>query len=209
MKKRLFITFFALVFSLISTCAFAAQKNKPVVTYAPSTESIINGIPESQLVQPQWVSSPIYDDYNPSSPTHVNFFKLIVSTYVDNRTNPNPYVLENSITQSSKQGSEWNGSVSFSGSIKSGMLGEISTQVSGGVKEYRETNEAVGCKGIMTVPAYKQGRNEAYYGGMSSAGTLTYHIYDDYDGQNHYYSIPVNCKVHKEYLDVGFKPVVW
>lgn len=57
-----------------------------------------------------------------------------------------------------------------------------------------EVNEAVGVSGQMTVPAYKQGRNEAYYGGMSSKGTLYYHVYDDNNGQNIYYSTAVSCE---------------
>jgi hypothetical protein len=210
MKKRFsMILSLLVIFSLACTCAYAAGKTNPDVTYAPATETTINGIPESNLIQPNWVSSPIFDSYSASSPGHIDFFKLIASSYVDNRSSSTPYVNKLTITQSTSQGSEWSGSVSFTGEIKAGMLGKIGTQVSGGVKESRETNEAVGASGQMTVPAYKQGRNEAYYGGMSSSGTLNYHIYDDYDGQNHYYSVPVNCKVHKKYLDVNFKPVIW
>lgn len=210
MKKNFSLVFsFLLIFALLCSSAYASQKVKPVVTYAPATESTINGIPESQLIAPNWVSPPMFDSYSASSPSHVDFFKLIASSYVDNRSNPSPYVNTLTINQSAKQGSEWSGSVSLNGEIKAGMIGKISTQVSGGVKEYREVNEAVGVSGQMTVPAYKQGRNEAYYGGMSSSGTLYWHIYDDYDGQNHYYSTPVNCKVHKNYLDVNFKPVIW
>lgn len=198
-----------LIFSLTCTSAYASKPNKPDVIYAPATESTINGTPESQVISPMWVSSPIFDSYNDSTPSHVDFFKLIASSYVDNRSNSTPYQNTLTITNSASQGSEWSGSVSFSGSVRTGMLGEIGTQVSGGVTEFKETNEAVGASGTMTIPAYKQGRNEAYYGGISSNGTLYYHVYDDNNGRNIYYSTPVNCKVHKEYLDVNFKPVIW
>ncbi len=195
---------------LITSTALAEKKPKTIIEYAPAEESLINGVPESELISPMWVSEPEFLGYSAGSPSTITFFKLIASSYVDNRSNPNPFHLVLNITQSTAKGSEWSGSVKFNASIKTGILGEVGLQVSGGVKETREVNEAVGISGSTDIPPYKQGQIEAYYPGISSSGNLTYRIYDSCSDTGYIdYTKPITAKVHKEALEVNFKPIVW
>ncbi|NQX57514.1 hypothetical protein [Paenibacillus qinlingensis] len=185
--------------------AAEATPNQPglVESVTPATPSLINGVPQSRFT-PFAQYGPYFDSYNPTAaPTRIEQFQEIVRYTHDNSLNNQAFQMSASIQQSTSKGSEWYGEVAFSGEIKAGILGKIGTQVSGGVKETRSTNEAVGVSGgPLNVPAYQRGEIVFYYAGRTSGGTLNYKMYDDTIGGYLYYSKPVSVKVHPTILDV-------
>lgn len=219
-KSLLLLLGFALTISILSTkpvLANVSSKNqnpKPIVTYAPEQPSLVNGVVEDPKggyvpFDPPIYTDPVFVSYSPTTQTDVTYFKLIGSTYVDNRTNPNPFILKFKVERSERVGSEWSGSVKFTEEIKLGIMGKMSVEAGISVKEYREINEAVGVEGQMTVSPRKQGRLEAYYGGRSSRGSLVYDQYDSYTGKTTRYTVGVDVQVHPTQLVVNFKPNEW
>ena len=141
MKKILVLI---LVITIASFPVSASAKvGKTTSTVAPATESTVNGIPESQIIQPMDVIVEEFVSYNPTSYVTNNRFKSIVIFDHDNTRNSQPYTMSVTVTNSTSQGSEWSGSITFTSTIKTAILGKVSTAVGISHKDTRTTNEAV------------------------------------------------------------------
>ncbi|MCY9664963.1 hypothetical protein M5X11_08340 [Paenibacillus alginolyticus] len=182
-----------------------AARNINVVT-SPATETTVNGIPESQLMTTQDVTiGPYFDSYTPNSNSTVLKFKKIASYSHDNSRNSTEFPMEVSITYSTSQGSEWSGSISFTGEIKAGIFAKLGATIGGGYKDARSTNEAVGIKGgPLKVPAYKWGYIDMWYKGQATGGLLRTYTQNTADLSVKYYKDTlINATVFKsDYVDV-------
>lgn len=182
----------------------AAEVNKGLVErVAPASPSYINGIPENELIQPLSSSGPFFHEYKSNStPSRVEKFREIVYYTHDNSRSSTPFNMTARVEQTRSVGSEWYGNVSFSKEVKAGILAAVSVEVSGGVKETRSENEALGVSGSMTVPAYKHGKLTFYYAARSTQGTVKLKTWYDSLGSYVYTDVPISAKIHPTILDV-------
>lgn len=205
-----FITLAILTFSasMASASSELKQSTKPFVYIAPATESTINGIPESQFVQPNLViGDPIFVDYIPNTYAHNDFWKLIARTSFDNRYGTGPVPLTLNITSSTSQGSEWSGSITLNAEFKVAFLAKLGATIGGGYKETRVTNEAVGASSTITVLKGENKGLEAYWGGENTTGTAIYKRVDtgSSTGYTPNMSTTIGAFVHTNYFDVHFR----
>ncbi|QTH42046.1 hypothetical protein J4772_31820 [Cohnella sp. LGH] len=209
MKNKIIIKLgvIALILSLPLSAQASPKYNFNEIVY-PSTETTINGVPESEIIRPMDVlAGPYFDSYtpDPSSQVRVPMFRQIASFSHDNTRNSQPFPMSVTITNSTSQGSEWTGSVSFTGEIKAGIFAKISATVGGSYKETRTTNEAVGMTaGPLSVPAYKTGYINVWYAAQKSGGTLRTYTYNTQNPSVRYYTNhQVITKVFKaDYVDL-------
>ncbi len=212
MRRTLSRSLIALSMASLLVLPISASANAISVTnevISPATETIINGVPESLVehpIQAQDVSvGPIFDSYDPSYTTIINKHRLIVDYSHDNSRNAGEFKMEVSISSSESQGSEFSGSITFTGEVKAGIFGGISVSNGYSVKETRTKNEAVGVKGgPLTVPPYKWGYISMYYKAVQSGGGVVTYTYNTADPTKKYYkTTPVNVKVYKrDSLDI-------
>lgn len=180
------------------------------VEYAPPQETLINGIPESELKHSGDISPLGYWEwenrnhrYDPNHVTKVQYFKLIAEVSAFNPSYATPAPLALTVQQSSMVGSEFSGNVSFTVEVKNAILGGIQAEAGVGVKEYREVNEAVGATYTIYISPRRKGFIQAYWGGQSSSGTLFWDVYH----YGEYYSTSstgVGATVHSTYFHVNF-----
>ncbi|WP_433751060.1 hypothetical protein [Paenibacillus amylolyticus] len=183
------------------------SNNGSTATYYPGDETTINGIPESEIITTQDVIVTKFVSYKPNYKTRVPEFKKIVSFSHDNTRSTTPADQVVSITKSSSVGSEFSGSISFSGEIKAGIFGGLKNEYSIGYKETRATNEAVGASTKATVPAKKWGYIDMFYAGTQNGGGLTYYTYSTANpDKKAYNTITINAKVYPtDNLDIHSK----
>lgn len=165
----------SLMFFLVNPTV-KAEEQEETITYEPPQETLINGIKESKVPNPRIIGydKPIFVKYKPNASAKTIYkFKKIASVVWNNTRGSSAQPIKLDIKNSNKVGSEFNGSIKFTGEIKAGILGKIGTEVSGGAKEIREANEAVGWTfGSYKVPAKKWGGIDAWWQGRSSHGSL-------------------------------------
>lgn len=178
----------------------------PIESVSPATQTTVNGIPDMDINPRAITLGPFFKSYSGQNST-INYFKKIGSTYVDNRNNSTPFILTYNVSRSEEQGSEFSCSLTLSGEMKLSVVANVGASVTGGCTLTKKTNEAVGVSGTMTVPVGKQGRLEAWYGGISTNGTIYY--YYDVDGVIKNGSKPLSAKIHNQQLVVNFKPVTY
>ncbi|SHO48207.1 hypothetical protein [Anaerocolumna xylanovorans] len=164
-----------MLFTLNGITAFAKENESQTRSWvAPVTETTQNGIPESQIITPyDVIIGPYFSSYNYNVTSKVDKFKTIATFSHNNKYGSGPAVMNGVVTNSTSQGSEWSGNVSFTGEIKAGILADIKTQVGVGYKDSRSTNEAVGYSLSYTVPKGKVGHIDLYYRGTKVGGTVT------------------------------------
>jgi len=202
-RKTQLILILVVTFFLVSLPVTASAVTEVV---SPPTESTINGIPESQIIRPMDVLvGPVFDSYTPNTVYGINKFKLIAHYTHDNSRNTTSFPMTVTITHSTQQGSEWTGSVTFTGEIKLGILAKVGATVGGSYKEYRSTNEAVGIQGgPLIIEPGKVGHIKMYYKGYATGGTLRTYLYftqnPDIKG---YTDTIINAKFYpSDYVDV-------
>jgi hypothetical protein len=206
----------ALTFVLAFPMGAYAATN-PVVneTTFPSTETIINGSPTSEnsdLIKPMDVlMGPYFDSYVQNYVTSVDKFRQIAAFTLDNRysSSDTPVPMSVTITSSTSQGSEFSGSITFTGEVKAGIFGGISVANNYSVKETRTTNEAVGMTaGPLQVPKGKIGHIDMYYRAIQSGGGVKTYTYNTSNPSVKYYTTtPINVKTYKAaYPDVYTDP---
>lgn len=183
----------------------AAAPSKTSVTVFPATESTVNDVPESQIIRPMDVmAGPYFYSYNPNTNSINNKFKPIVQYDQDNSRNSGSVTMSVSVQKSTTQGSEWGGNVEFTGEIKAGILGAVSTKIGGSYKQTRSTNEAVGASASMTVSPGKIGHIKFWYKGRTTGGSLRTYTYNTANPSVRYYlDTPINATFYSaDYLDV-------
>jgi len=206
MKKRLIILLTVASLTILSSQSAFAKKDKEVneevvAVVAPATPTLVNGVPEQETFSTM-SSGQMFHSYSPNTPTRVEKFREIVKFTHDNSLSSTSYNMSVSITQSQSQGSEFYGEITFSAEVKAGIFQAVGGQITGGVKETRSYNEAVGVSGSLTVPAYKKGEIIFYYAAVGTNGTLTMKTYHSSLGSYTYQNYAINAKIHKNYLDV-------
>lgn len=120
----------SLMFFLVNPTV-KAEEQEEIITYEPPQETLINGIKESQVPNPRIIGydKPIFVNYKPNAGAKTVYkFKKIASVVWNNTRGSSPHPITLSIQSSSKVGSEFNGSVKFTGEIKDGILGKIGTE---------------------------------------------------------------------------------
>lgn len=190
--------------------SFAKQPSEPTVNYAPPQGTIVNGVEEkSGNVNAQLVdyNNPVFVSYSSNNNSTIQYFKYIAGTSWDNTRSSSSFPLTLTIQRSNSSGSEFSGSVTFNGSVKAGIIGQLNVEVQGGAKETRATNEAVGWTfGPLVIPPYKTGGIDSYWEGTYSYGTLGVKYPDTYSPTGYtptQYS-QVNVSVHKnEYQKIN------
>lgn len=208
LKKKILVGLFTLMLAL-PLSAYAAtdikKDNNNEITF-PATETTINGVPESEIMSPMDVTlGPYFESYTPNYNGRLEKFRQIAAFSHDNTRSSVIFPMSVTITNSTSQGSEWSGGVSFTGEIKAGIFAKLSATVSGSYKDTRVTNEAVGITGgPYQVPAYKTGYINMWYAAQTSGGTLrTYTVNTSNPSQRYYKDTVVNLKVFKaDYVDV-------
>lgn len=215
MKRRiLFSSILSLALLLPATAGAQAielndsdSQNGSTATYYPGEETTINGIPESEIITTQDVIVTKFVSYIPNYKTRVPEFKKIVSFSHDNTRSTTSAKQSVSITKSQSFGSEFSGSISFSGEIKAGIFGGLKNEYSIGYKETRATNEAVGASTSATVPAGKWGYIDMFYAGTQNGGALKYYTYSTSNPNNKVYNtVSINAKVYpSDDLDIHSK----
>lgn len=209
MKKILSsILAITLVLSLTAP-AFATEENSDVsdsVWIAPSTETTINGQPETSAIMPRDVIiGPYFHSYVYNVRTPVDKYKIIAKFTHSNKLGTSKDLMTATVTSSTSQGSEWSGSVQFTGEIKVAILGEIKAQGGGSYKSSRVTNEAVGYSVTHNVAAGKVGHIDLYYRGYKIGGRLTTWtaFTGDMEGSKRYSTTDVYATLYpSEYLDI-------
>lgn len=206
--KKVLLMILIVTLSIVPIFAEVKQnKGTGIITVAPATQTTVNGkVSDDTITNRAITLGPFFKSYSGTNST-IAFFKLIGSSYNDNRNSTTPFVINYLISSSASQGSEFSGSITLSGEMKASVVAKIGASVQGGCTLTKSTNSAVGISGTMTVPAKKQGRLEAYYAGISSGGTLYY--YTDTDGVITNKSTPLTAKVHLVPNTVNFKSVVY
>ncbi|KGR86222.1 hypothetical protein [Lysinibacillus odysseyi] len=183
--------------------AKAEEPIQPEVIYAPPQETLINGVEESKIMTPLIIGwdNPIFVDYKPNTGTSTkNKFKSIASISHNNTRGSSPFPITMDVTSSSSVGSEYSGSLTISAELKVKILAKASGSVTGGLKETRATNEAVGYKfGPYNVPAGKWGGIATWWKGTAVTGTATVKYVDtgSSTGYTGNYSYPVTVTAHK------------
>ncbi|GLC89467.1 hypothetical protein [Lysinibacillus piscis] len=208
MKKNLF-SVLALSTILWGT-SFASTVNaeEPKVNYAPPQETLINGVEESKLITPFIIGydNPIFVDFVPNTGTStINQFKSIGSVSHNNTRGSNPFPITINVTRSESVGSEFSGNVTFSAELKVKLLAKAGGSISGGYKQTRSTNEAVGYTfGPYQIPGGKWGGIRTWWKGVSINGTASVKYVDtgSSSGYTSVQSIPVSMKVHTTSKDI-------
>ncbi|OAB32715.1 hypothetical protein PMSD_17245 [Paenibacillus macquariensis subsp. defensor] len=215
--KKMNLSIMAIALTLLlPSAAFATEldsvnNDQYNAVYSPATESLINGVPESQVIeQPSTrdvLVGPIFYSYTPNYKTRVAEFKEIALYSHDNTKNPNKYNMSVSVQKSSAQGSEFGGSISFTYEIKAGIFGGLESTLGGSYKETRSTNEAVGVVGGGDINPYKMGYVKFWYAGVQNGGLLKTYTYNTSDINKRYYKdTTINAKVYdSNILDVHSK----
>ncbi|MBO8162354.1 MAG: hypothetical protein H0Z34_01395 [Brevibacillus sp.] len=193
MRKKVglcILTLLLVVPAMVSAAPYPKQPQTKV-TVAPATETTQNGIPESELadmVRPtDVIVGPVFHSYDPDGYVTVKKFREIITFEHDNTRNSKPYNMSVTVTRSESQGSEWNGSLEFTGEIKAGILAELNSTVGVEHKTTRATNEAVGAKGDMEVDPGKTGFIRFWYKGRTTDGTVRVYYYNTADPSNRTY----------------------
>lgn len=164
----------ASLFLSIYASAASAPIHKTTVWVAPETETLINGIPESQTpMVTDVIMGPYFYRYDYNQKTTVDKYRHIAHFSHDNRLNKLSEQMEAQITNSASQGAEWSGNVEFTAEIKKKIIESLKGTLGISYKETRTTNEAVGYKVVHTVPAGKVGHINLYYKGYKIGGRLT------------------------------------
>lgn len=154
----------ASLFLSIYASAASAPIHKTTVWVAPETETLINGIPESQTpMVTDVIMGPYFYRYDYNQKTTVDKYRHIAHFSHDNRLNKLSEQMEAQITNSASQGAEWSGNVEFTAEIKKKIIESLKGTLGISYKETRTTNEAVGYKVVHTVPAGKVGHINLYY----------------------------------------------
>lgn len=159
----------ASLFLSIYASAASAPIHKTTVWVAPETETLINGIPESQTpMVTDVIMGPYFYRYDYNQKTTVDKYRHIAHFSHDNRLNKLSEQMEAQITNSASQGAEWSGNVEFTAEIKKKIIESLKGTLGISYKETRTTNEAVGYKVVHTVPAGKVGHINLYYKGYKN-----------------------------------------
>ncbi|MCP1137292.1 hypothetical protein NKT34_28985 [Paenibacillus polysaccharolyticus] len=215
MKRRILLSSI-LSIALILPAAVSAQalevndtvaQNNSTATYYPGEETTINGVPESDIITTQDVIVTKFVSYVPNYRLRVPEFKKIATFSHDNTRSTTESKQSVTLTKSGSFGSEFSGSISFSGEIKAGIFGGLKNEYSVGYKETRVTNEAVGATSSATVPPKKWGYIEMYYAGTQNGGGLRYYTYNTSNPNNKVYNtVSINAKVYpSDELDIHSK----
>lgn len=164
-----------IIITLSGETAFAKENaNQATSWVAPATETTQNGIPESQIVTPyDVIIGPYFSSFQYGVTTKIDKYKVIATFTNNNKYGNGAAAMTGTVTNSTSQGSEWSGNISFTADIKVGILGSVKTQVGGEYKQSRSTNEAVGYSVSYTVPKGRVGHIDLYYRGTKIGGTLT------------------------------------
>lgn len=198
-----------MLLSLNSTPALAKEANvkkeKDVTSwYAPSTETTINGVPESQIVTIQDVIiGPYFESYDSNYVTEVDKFKVIGKFKRSNVYGTQVEPMTATVTSSTEQGSEWSGNVTFTGDIKVKVIAEIGLEIGGSYKSTRSTNEAVGYSTTHYIQPGKYGHIDLYYRGTKVGGALTTWTAWTGDMKKVYFTDYIYSTIYpSDYLDV-------
>ena len=206
MKKNIFtvLALSTLIFGPGFTgTANAEESEQPEVIYAPPQETLINGVEESEIMTPFIIGwdNPIFVDFTPNTGTSTkNKFKSIATISHNNTRGSSPFPITMNVSQSSSVGSEYSGSLTISAELKVKILAKASVSVTGGLKETRTTNEAVGYNfGPYQIPAGKWGGISTWWKGTAVSGTATVKYVDtgSTTGYTKNYSYPVTVTAHK------------
>jgi|GEM_PF-5185841 len=189
--------------TLVSAAAPDARLLKGMEDYAPPRESTVNGVPESEMVQPLVDVTRTNYRYDPSASSYVTFWQYIGGTSAYNG-GPNVGRLEFEVKQSARTGSEWNVSGTISAELKLSVILKLGATVGGGYKEYREEDEAYGASWGIDVSPGKTGWIKAYWGGMNTSGLVYYDVYYDGDFQYTLNQAVNDTKVHMTSFEVNF-----
>lgn len=216
MRIRIMLSLFLVVLLLICLpiMLFADNTNsnsqhdikvvRPEVIYAPPEGTIINGVEEGSVnlqdeISPMVIDydHPVFINYISDYSQEIDYYKLIAKTSYKNQS-PTPELMELEITRSSSSSSTFNGDVTFTGSIQTGILNKVKTEIGFGLSLTKGTNAAVGYRFENTVPAGKTGYIEAYWGGVESGGTLVVKYPDTYSetGYTKNFYIPIDTTLH-------------
>lgn len=208
-KKMLSLGLACVVALTMGTVAFAAPvrvEEKDTVWIAPSTETMINGQPEGSMITPRDVIiGPYFYSYAYNVKTQVDKFRVIGKFTHSNKLGTSVDPMNVTVTNSTSQGSEWSGSIQFTGEIKAGILGEIKAQGGGSYKSSRVTNEAVGYSVSHEVAPGKIGHIDLYYRGYKIGGKLTTWtaFTGDMEGSKRYSTQDVYATLYpSDYLDI-------
>lgn len=113
----------ASLFLSIYASAASAPIHKTTVWVAPETETLINGIPESQTpMVTDVIMGPYFYRYDYNQKTTVDKYRHIAHFSHDNRLNKLSEQMEAQITNSASQGAEWSGNVEFTAEIKKKII---------------------------------------------------------------------------------------
>lgn len=208
MKKNL-LSVLALTTVIFGT-SFAGTVNaeQPEVKYAPPQETLINGVEESKLIAPLAIGydNPIFVDFKPSTGARtINAFKPIASVSHNNTRASDKFPISMNVTSSSSVGSEFSGSLTFTGELEIKLIAKAGAELSGSYKKTRTTNEAVGYNwGPYYIPAGKWGGIRTFWRGVSIDGTASVKYVDtgSSTGYTSVRSVPISMKVHETKQDI-------
>lgn len=204
-KKAIYVVLASLIMSSASIPVYAnALENT-----APSTETTINGVPESKAnnMQTRDVIARTFYSYQNNVHSTVTNYKLIGTFRHDNRYSPNNATMTATVTKSSSQGSDWSFSAGIGGEFKVNMLAALKADVGYNYKQSRSSNEAVGYSISSPVSAGKVGYINLYYQGEKIGGVAKYKQFNTANPSNYIYvTEDVNATVYdKDVLAINSK----
>lgn len=194
-KNAIYVILASLIISSASIPVYANALEKT----APSTETTINGVPESKAhnIQTRDVTARTFYSYQNNVHSTVKNYKLIGTFTHDNRTSPNKATMTATVTKSSSQGSDWSFSAKIGAEFKVKILAALKADVGYDYKESRSTNEAVGYSISSPVSAGKVGYMDLYYQGEKIGGVAKYKQFNTANPSNYVYvTEDVNATVY-------------